>query len=71
MTSLVSLRAHDLFSYEPPFHPANTASPGDLVGVSIWSAVEPIIGILGAVSTTIEPVFQQRRIPKNSRASLI
>ena len=36
-----------------PFYPADTTCLGNFVGVAIWSAVEPIVGIFGAVSTPV------------------
>ena len=38
-------------------YPADVRYLGDFVGVSIWSAVEPVAGIFGAVSTTVKPSF--------------
>ena len=67
--SHVSLHVPDLSSYNFPFYPAKNTSQGDFVGVAIWSAVEPIAGIFGAVSLTEESFARQWRRPKISRVS--
>lgn len=38
-------------------HPADNIYSGNFVGVTIWSAVEPIAGIFGAVSSIPPPSF--------------
>ena len=40
-------------TYSSVFYSADTACLGNFVGVAIWSAVEPIVGIFGAVSTPV------------------
>ena len=57
--SPVSLSAHNLILYSPAFYPADINLPGNFVGVAIWSAVEPIVGILGAVSIIVDTSLAQ------------
>lgn len=48
----------------PPFFSADAIFLGNFVGVSIWSAVEPIVGILGAVSTTVKFYVPELQMPE-------